>query len=147
MHLLQVTLRNTALALGLAGMSAQAIGEVETDVRCLSSATTPAIRLEWHTFADSAAGWFGGYVRSEGKLQVIPIVLSDTQTLSRPSGRPWEFRYVWLEVSNGRISGEYRLSSQGAEVYDFSYENLRTGKLFLFLEVMSAAQGGECKWQ
>lgn len=147
MNVLQVTLRSTALTLGLAGMSAQAIGDVETDLRCLSSATTPAIRLEWHTFADSAAGWFGGYVRYEGKSQVIPIVLSDTQTLSRPSGRPWEFRYVWLEVSNGRITGEYHLSSQGADVYDFSYKNLRTGKLSSFPEVKSAVQGGECKWQ
>lgn len=147
MHVLQVILRSTAFAFALAGMSAQASGEVETDVRCLSSATTPAIRLEWHTFADSAAGWFGGYVRYEGKSQVIPIVLSNTQTLSRPSGRPWEFRYVWLEVSNGRITGEYRLTSQGADVYDFSYKNLRTGKPSSFPEVTSAAQGGECKWQ
>lgn len=147
MHSTWIYLRIVMIASLFGGATAQAKSELETDIRCLSTGTAQAIRLEWRTFSDGDAGWFGGYVRYKGATRVIPIILASTQTLSRPSGRPWEFRYTWLELSSGRVTGEYRLSSQGANVYDFSYKNLRTGKQYLFSEVSAPSENGQCSWE
>ena len=146
MRLLPTYFRTPVFASLFCAATAQATGELEIDVRCLSDAAQ-AIRLEWHTFSEANAGWFGGYVKYKGATKVIPIVLSSTQTLSRPGGRPWEFRYTWLEVSDSQVTGEYRLSSQGANVYDFSYKNLRTGKQYSFSEVSAPAENGRCAWE
>ena len=120
---------------------------VEEDVRCLATSEPKNVQLEWHTFQDARTEWLGGYVRYKGASRTIPIVLASTRVISRPAGRPWEFRYTWLEISGGGVSGQYELSSQGANVYDFLYKNLRRSGQLAFTKVSSPGEDGQCKWE
>lgn len=131
----------------LTAFAAHASTGIEEDIRCLSTSGPKKIQLEWRTFSDSRAGWFGGYVRYKGASRTLPIVLASTTTVSSPEGRPSEFRYTWLEVSDGRVTGEYGLSSQGARVYDFSYKNLRNAQKFAFTELDLPGEDGKCQWE
>ena len=106
------------------GISSAAVTE---DVRCLSTAGLKRVQLEWHTFADSSGDWFGGYVRYRNSSRIISI--------------------AWLEVMGGQVSGKYELSSQGANVYGFSYRGLRRPSTFFFTEVSSPDDDGTCRWE
>ena len=137
-----------AAAAGLLVTAAAAVpAAVEEDVRCLSTAGAKKVQLEWHTFSESGGDWFGGYVRYRNASRIIPIVPAGTRVLARPDGRTWEFRYRWLEIANGQVSGRYELSSQGANVYDFAYKNLRNSATFSFAEVRSPDDDGKCRWE
>ena len=126
--------------------SAFAREPVDVDFRCLSTGGAKPIRLEWRTFFEPESEWLSAYVKYKGAKQVIPLVLRSSEATKKPAGRPWEFASVWLEVVDGRISGEYKITSQGANIYGFVYKNLRTGKEVSFDQDNEAFEESECKW-
>lgn len=133
------------LALGL-GLPALAAEPVAVDLRCLSSGGGKPIRLEWKTFAEASSGWRAAYVKYRGSKTVIPLVLRSSEATDMPEGRPWEFTTVWQEVVDGRISGEYQITSQGTRIYGFVYTNLRNGKTVSFTQDDAAWQPDGCRW-
>lgn len=134
------------LALNLS-LPAEAAEPVAVDLRCLSSGGSKPIRLEWKSFAEASSGWRAAYVKYRGSKTVIPLVLRSSEATDMPEGRPWEFTTVWQEVVDGRISGEYQITSQGARIYDFVYTNLRNGKTVAFTQDDAAWQPDGCRWQ
>ena len=139
-------MRASLIVMAFTAFACNASGAAE-DVRCLSTAGPKRVELEWHTFSTGDDEWFGGYVRYRGASHVIPIVLAETKVTSRTAGQQWTFRCKWLEISDGRISGEYGLYSRGANVYDFTYRDLRRPRKVAFSEVTSPAEDGKCKWE
>ena len=119
---------------------------VAVDFRCLSTGGAKPILLEWRLFSEHESKWSSAYVKYKGAKQVIPLVLRSSEATQKPEGRPWEFTSVWLEVVDGRISGEYEITSQGANIYGFVYKNLRNGKAVSFIEDNEAYAESACKW-
>ena len=109
---------------------------VDTVSRCFQQTARPsAPRLEFKRFDDTDTGWSGGFVRYGNSTNTIPLVsLRDEVLESPPGGRPWLIRSVWLEVTNGKPSGEYSITSQGAVITAFSYRSYATNKATMFKE-------------
>lgn len=120
-------------------------GEMSVDIRCFSDSKNK-IQLEFRTYTDEDIGWVGGQVRYRQSKEFIPLVFSGSKTLTEIKDRPWEFEHIWLEVVGGTINGEYRLISQGANVYGFSYTNRKTGKTIQLSEQSYIDESGKCTW-
>lgn len=119
---------------------------VQVDFRCLTTDGDKPIRLEWKTFSETDTDWTAAYVRYKGSKKVIPLVLRSTESTEMAPDRPFEFKSVWLEVIAGKISGEYAITSQGANIYGFVYKNYRTGKEVEFSQDSEAYAEVSCKW-
>ena len=119
---------------------------VQVDFRCLSTGGDKPIRLEWRLFSEPESDWTAAYVRYKGAKRVIPLVLRSSHSTEAAPGRPFEFRSVWLEVVGGKISGEYAVTTQGANIYDFVYKNYRSGKEVSFSQDNDATQESKCQW-
>lgn len=136
-----------ALAILLLPLSASAGEPLSSDFRCLTETSSGAIRLEWRVFSDPDTRWSGGYVRYKGSKRVIPIVPVKTEIGDRPEGRPWEYTTTWVEIVDGRIAGQYVVTTQGANIYGFDYRNLRNGKPYAFSQDTGSDDGKKCTWQ
>jgi hypothetical protein len=130
----------------VASLPALATEPVQVDFRCLKAAGDKPIRLEWKTFSEPITDWTSAYVRYKGSKTVIPLVLQSTESTETAPGRPLEFKSVWLEVVAARISGEYTVTSQGANIYAFVYKNYRTGRQTAFSQDNESHAETSCKW-
>ncbi len=136
----------SASAFLLAG-PALAAEPVAVEFRCLTTGGAKPVRLEWRTFSEPASGWSSAYVKYKGSKQVIPLVLRSSEVTDRPDNRPWAFTSTWLEVVDGKISGEYRIASQGANIEEFVYKSHRTGKEIPFSQDNEAFEEAGCTWK
>lgn len=121
---------------------------VSVNYRCLTESAEQKIRLEWRVFSAPGVDWSGGYVQYKGSARAIPIVLTKTEILDRPQGRPWQYQNTWAEIVDGRIAGQYVVVTQGANIYGFDYKNVRSGKAFSFAQDVAAYTDadGRCAW-
>lgn len=131
------------LAATLAGPARAA--DASVDVRCFSDAAGK-VQLEFRVYGDEAIGWVGGQVRYRTSKTYIPLAFAGSTTLQDIEDRPSEFRHRWLEIVDGRINGEYALSSQGANVYGFEYVGRRTGKRVSLPKASLPDESGACAW-
>lgn len=134
------------LPLSLSALAASGDAAPSVDYRCLTESAAQSIRLEWRIFSDPNSNWSGGYVRYKGSTRAIPIVPVKTETGDKPEGRPWEFTTTWVEIVDGRIAGQYVVTTQGANIYGFDYKNLRNGKQYSFSQDVGADDGKKCSW-
>lgn len=126
---------------------ATAKAAINEDFRCLSSTAGKPVHLEFRVFADPASNWTGGYVKYQGAKKVVVIAPGKTVVTDRPEGdRPWEFETTWLELTEGRVTGEYVVVSQGANIYGFRYTSKATGKVFEFEQDIAATGERACEW-
>jgi len=130
----------------IANAPALARERLQVDFRCLATEGDKPIRLEWKVFSEPDTDWTAAYVRYKGSKKVIPLVLRSSESTETAPGRPLEFKSVWLEVIAGKISGEYVVASQGANIYGFVYKNYRTGKETEFSQDNEATAEVNCKW-
>ncbi len=133
-------------ALLVLAAGAHAAEPVSSDFRCLTD-TGGAIHLEFRMFSDPGSDWSGGYVRYKGGKGVVVVAPGRTETLDKPSGRPWTFRTTWLEIVDGQVAGQYVVTTQGANIYGFDYRNLRSGKQFSFAQDLGATGDNACQWK
>ena len=137
-----MTTLTTFVLFALAGASAS---PTSVDTRCFSDARHK-VQLEFRVYSDEGIGWVGGQVRYRQSKEFIPLVFQHSDVLQDIEGRPSEFEHRWLEVVDGAITGEYRLTSQGANVYGFRYLNRKTGKAFELPEQSFPDEAGTCRW-
>lgn len=137
----------------VAGVALLAVGaaspreHISDDFRCLTSDGVKPIHLEFRMFSDPSSNWSGGYVKYKGAKKVIPVVPGKTETLDKPEGRPWVFRTTWHEVVEGKFTGDYFVTTQGANIYGFTYRNAQTGKAFEFSQDIESTGELACDWQ
>lgn len=134
-----------AVLLVISAFPALAQRPVAQDFRCLSSGTG-GIQLEFRMFSDPDSHWTGGYVKYRKSALAIPLVLKSSDGVEMAEGRPWEYTDVWLEVSGGKISGEYEVIRQGANIYGFTYQNRKTAKRIDFIQDNGAMGEEGCVW-
>jgi hypothetical protein len=127
----------------------EAFSEVSTEVLCFSSSGKNPIQFELRTYFDSDTKWEGGLVKYSKSKSTISIVLNKTETEITNKDRPYETTKKWLEISNNKISGEYEMMSQGANIYSMQYTNNTNQKKYGFIlntDVEFDVKNG-CKWQ
>jgi hypothetical protein len=147
MKLYLATFINLYLAAFIAGTAGPAQAKQPgADIRCFSD-SAKQIQVEFRTYSDDGIGWVGGQVRYGQSQQFIPLVFNGSKTVKKIKDRPSEFEHTWLEVVDGAISGQYRLNSQGANVYGFAYTSLKTGKTTNLPVVSWVDESGKCVWK
>ncbi len=61
---------------------------------------------------------------------------------------PHQFTTTWVEVSDGVVTGEYEMATQGARVNSMHYRNYKSGKQYSFDQdiTMEATPETGCQW-
>ncbi|WP_448683159.1 hypothetical protein [Pseudomonas nicosulfuronedens] len=120
---------------------------ISTEGFCFHS-TEKEIQLEFRTFFERESRWRGGYVKYSTSNAAIPIILKSTEESYSTSDSPADSTSTWIEIDNGEISGEYEISSQGVNVYDFNYTKRKNGKKYYFTldpNIDFSIESG-CRW-
>lgn len=120
-------------------------GVLSVDTRCFSNAKN-TINVEFRAYTDSEIGWIGGQVKYRQSDEFIPLAFKGTETLREVPDRPWEFEHTWLEILDGKIAGQYKMVSQGAVIYAFTYTSKRSGKVVDISEQSYIDEDGACTW-
>ncbi|OAT18068.1 hypothetical protein M979_1897 [Buttiauxella noackiae ATCC 51607] len=88
------------------------------------------------------------YVKYKNSQQFIPLLFSKKVEEDVGDGRPAEMTTTWLEVVDGKLSGQYTILSQGARFYSFSYKG-KSGKIITMNENIDAYNDDrtDCIWK
>ncbi|MDH1013061.1 hypothetical protein N5J43_29790 [Pseudomonas nicosulfuronedens] len=100
-----------------------AFGNISIEIQCFRSFERNEIKLEFRTFYEIESRWSGGYVKYSTSQEAIPIFLMLAKSTPTSDSSPDDTTSKWLEIKNGKITGSYEASSQGARTYNFIYEN------------------------
>ncbi|WLG50774.1 hypothetical protein [Pseudomonas sp. FP1742] len=106
--------------------------EVTTEVYCFRSQEGKSINFEFRTYYDSVAKWGGANVKYSKSKEVISLVYKDSEEEVLDPNRPSQFTTKWIEVSEGLVTGDYAMVSQGALIYAMVYTNYKSGKRYIF---------------
>jgi hypothetical protein len=122
--------------------------EVSTQVRCFHSLEGKNINFEFRTYYDVAAKWSGASVRYSKSKKAIALVHHRTEEYVMTESGPYEFTTTWVEVSDGAVTGQYVIATQGARVNSMRYTNYKSGKQYSFDEDFSIEASPEtgCQW-
>lgn len=115
----------------LSTFTTRCFSETHVDVYCLSSSNGD--NIEMRTYYDNENKFDFGFV-SRNKTNIrTPVYLEDYASEELDKESPNQTEYLWKEVSEGNITGEYEVISQGALIRSFVYKNYKTGKEVGFL--------------
>ncbi|MXN76317.1 hypothetical protein GR157_16415 [Burkholderia sp. 4701] len=125
-----------------------AFAKVSTEVLCFTTNGDKPVRFELRTYYDDAARWSGGMVRYAKSNAAIPLLFKHEDQEILAEGRPYQFTTTWLEMVDGKVNGEYEMTSQGANVYSMTYTGARTGKKTAFMRAsdVDASEKAGCRW-
>jgi len=85
------------------------------------------VRFELQTFYNSLTKWSGSVVKHQNHNHAIPLVDKEVLEETVSENVPARSTTISLEVLAGKITGEYRMVSQGVNIYSMIYMNYRTG--------------------
>ncbi|CAN5870110.1 hypothetical protein BH11PSE12_BH11PSE12_27590 [soil metagenome] len=120
---------------------------IESNLHCFVSDSTQKIKLEMMEYSDPIRNWTGGYIKYRNSKNPITIVYQTRKILDETEGRPIYFENTWLEIVGAEITGKYVIGSQGANIYNFEYINLKSGKKYIFIETIERNSTDDgCKW-
>jgi hypothetical protein len=122
--------------------------EVVSENFCFTSASSSAIEFELRTYFDNVSKWSGAFVKYSKSKEAISLVLKESQAEELAGDTPGQNTNTWLEISGGKITGEYEMISQGGKIVSMTYTKQSSGKVFNFdadSNVESSLADG-CKW-
>lgn len=122
--------------------------EISEEVYCFDSNGSGSKNFGLHVLYDDAAKWSGAFVKYRGAKSAITLVSKNEESEEINPGRPDQVTTTWYEVYGGKITGEYEMMSQGANVYSMTYKNYGTRKQipFNFDPEALGKNGSECIW-
>ena len=106
--------------------------DVTTEVYCFRSQEGKNISFEFRSYYDSVAKWSGASVKYSKSKEAISLVYKDSEEEVLDPNRPSQFTTRWVEVSEGLVTGDYGMVSQGALIYAMVYTNYKSGKKYIF---------------
>ncbi|VVP16015.1 hypothetical protein PS870_03560 [Pseudomonas fluorescens] len=106
--------------------------EVTTEVSCFRSQEGKDINFEFRSYYDSVSKWSGASVQYSKSKEAISLVFKDSEEEVLDPNRPSQFTTRWIEVSEGLVTGDYAMVSQGALIYAMIYTNYKSGKRYVF---------------
>ena len=126
----------------------QAQAKVVSETLCFSSSDKKPIRFEIRTFFDTDSGWSGGFVRYEKSKKNISLVQKSFESESVDQDRPSQTTQTWLEVIEGKITGQYEMTSEGTNIYSMQYSNYERKRQYSFSYDSNAVVTvkNSCQW-
>ncbi len=107
--------------------------EVSTDVLCLSTFGSQRINIEMRLYSDRSAMWRAGFVKYQNSKKPIPIFLRSSVEEVLSEDAPHQHTDTWIEIADGKISGMYEVTMQGAQVPSAVYESYSRKRKFYFV--------------
>ncbi|CAE6707363.1 hypothetical protein R75461_00922 [Paraburkholderia nemoris] len=125
-----------------------AYSQVNFEDYCFSSGGEKPVRFKLRIYDDIHSKWSGAFVKYEKSNKSISLVPEYSQNDELDKNHPFQTTENWLEISGNKISGEYEMISQGANVYSMTYTNNSTHKKFYFNfdPNIAPSERGECNW-
>jgi len=122
--------------------------EITTEVYCFRSQEGKSINFEFRSYFDSVVKWRGANVKYSKSKTAIGLVYQNSEEEVMDPDRPSQFTTTWVEVSDGVVSGDYEMVSQGARIYGMTYTNYKTQKKYSFDQDigMDASPETGCQW-
>lgn len=122
--------------------------EVVSESLCFELVEGSPVKFELRTYYDTTNKLEGGFVKYASSGVQIPLVLTDHQEEVSP-GRPWLATTMWTEVSEGKVTGEYEIVSQGVTVLSMTYTKKSNGKQYKFSHIWNIDSSLEkgCQWE
>ena len=135
------------LAMGVLPLTARC--EVVSEIYCFGSGESSPVKFELRTYYDETNKWHGGFVKYASSGVAIPLVLTDHQAEEVSPDMPWLATTTWTEVSDGKVSGEYEMVSQGVTVLSMTYTKKSNGRQYDFSHNWSIDFSPEkgCQWE
>lgn len=123
--------------------------EVTVENFCFELEQGSPVKFELRTYYDASNKWQGGFVKYASSGVPIPLVLTDDQAEEVSPDRPWLTTRTWSEVSDGKVTGEYEMVSQGGMIVSMSYTKKSNGKAygFLFNPAIDSSLENGCQWE
>lgn len=123
--------------------------EVLSENLCFERGEGSPVKFELRTYYDETNKWHGGFVKYASSGVAIPLVLTDHQAEEVSPGRSWLATTTWTEVSDGKVSGEYEMVSQGVTVLSMTYTKKSNGKQYDFSHNWNIDFSPEkgCQWE
>lgn len=116
------------------------------EIRCLTGGSADQIHLAWKLPTADTGATPVSFVRYAGKAQWLRMTRLSNQGSEMAEGRPWQFDAVWEEHLDGKVTGHYAITTQGARIYGFDYTNARNGRQTRFSEDIGAMTDDGCHW-
>ncbi|MFJ2364910.1 hypothetical protein ACIPIN_14655 [Pseudomonas sp. NPDC087697] len=122
--------------------------EVVAESFCFSLADKGSVNFELRTYFDPLTKWSGAFVKYSKSKSPISLVLKVANSEELDAQTPEQTTRTWLEVSEGEITGQYEMMSQGGSILSMTYTKKANGKQYAFEDnpnVNSSLENG-CKW-
>ena len=120
--------------------------DISSEIMCFGSGGVKSVNFEIRTYYDSSAKFSFGFVRYQNSKQKIPLVLSGSIDETLDKNMPDQTTNTWVEVYNGKVTGEYEMISQGASVSSMIYTKKQGNKKIAFLLNADAITSSGCQW-
>lgn len=122
--------------------------DVSVEVYCFSSNSGESKSFEFRSFFDRSTKFSSGFVKYVKATSALPLVWRARQEEELSKDSPFQVTEVWLEVANGRLSGEYEMISQGTNIESMVYTNYSTHRKTSFLldRNVIGTQDKGCQW-
>ena len=119
---------------------------ISSEIMCFGSGGVKSVNFEIRTYYDSSTKFSFGFVRYQNSKQKIPLVLSGSIGETLDKNMPDQTTNTWVEVYNGRVTGEYEMISQGTGVSSMIYTKKQGNKKVAFLLNADAITSSGCQW-
>ncbi|MEX3986259.1 hypothetical protein AB4Y45_46335 [Paraburkholderia sp. EG287A] len=122
--------------------------EISEEVYCFDSSVAGSRNFGLHVLYDDSEKWSGAFVKYRDAKSAITLVSKNVESEGINPGRPDQVTTTWYEVYGGKVTGEYEMMSQGANIYSMTYKNYWNRKQipFIFDPEALGKNGSECIW-
>ena len=120
--------------------------DISSEIMCFESGGDKSINFEIRKYYDSSTKFSFGFVRYQKSKQTIPLVRDKTIDETLDKNMPDQTTSTWIEVYNGKVTGEYEMTSQGASVLSMVYTRKQGNKKIAFLLNADVITESGCKW-
>ena len=125
-----------------------AFSAVHLETYCFKMDGGRDVRLEFHTYFDTASEVTLGSVRYGHSKKGIPLVLAGAHADTSSKAANPVSSTSWIEFVDGKVNGTYEFSSQGGQIFDLTYTSKAGGKRtsFVFEPNAEVSTEGVCTW-
>ncbi|MBD9677939.1 hypothetical protein IB274_14595 [Pseudomonas sp. PDM18] len=122
--------------------------ELKFDTRCFTHYAKKPVNIKLSTSYVEDGRLNVGYVQYDGSSEAILLVFVGAEERVLDKDRPSEVTTIWKEVFKTKFGGEYKVLSQGANIYGFSYK-ANSGRVvdFKYNDSANLPDYTGCSWE
>ncbi|QJI43385.1 hypothetical protein HKK52_21325 [Pseudomonas sp. ADAK2] len=136
------------LSLSLCLFPLTAYCQVTVENFCFELSQESQVKFELRIYYDALSKWSGASVKYLTSKEPISLVVKYTDLEELDPQMPVRDSTVWLEIVDGKITGEYTMVTQGNSVVSMAYKKGSNGKQYSFsnnTQIKAPIESG-CQW-